>query len=208
MAPPLPESVRGPLRLLLADRGAPEAQALFLTLAGYVDRRVRRQTQARYRDLLGAAEQDEVVAEVLYQLMAGSLAQFRGDSLPELLGFVRSVSDRCLGRAARKRLRERQALDLEGQEEVRSWSGTLPRPDQVVHLVPESPLAAQDEDYLRALLRAGSRADFARATGVSRAAVTQRVQRIKARIEGLSPLEQQAAEGWLHHEARLAATQQ
>jgi hypothetical protein len=202
------ESIQTELRLIAADRTSPEAQALFLTLTGYVDRRVRRITAARYSDLLGAAEQEEVVGEVLYQLMAGSLAQFRGDTLPELLGFVRSISDRCVGRAARKRLRERTALDAEGQDEVRSWSGTMPHPDQAVHFVPASPLSPQDEGYLRALLHAGSRADYARSAGISRAAVTQRVQRIRSRIESLPEREQQAAEGWLHHEARLASARQ
>lgn len=198
------DSIQVELRRIAADRTSPEAQALFLTLTGYVDRRVRRIAGARYSDLLGAAEQEEIVGEVLYQLMAGSLAQFRGDTLPELLGFVRSISDRCVGRAARKRLRERAALDVEGQDAVRAWMGVLPQPDQAVHFAPASPLSAQDEGYLRELLQAGSRAEYARSNGVSRAAVTQRVQRIRSRIESLPEREQQAAEGWLHHEARLA----
>ena len=199
------DGLRTHLRQLLADRTSPEAEALYLTLAGYIERRVRRTAMSRYADLLGPPEIEEAVGEVLLQLMAGSLAQFRGDTLPELLAFVRSICDRCVGRAARKRIKERNALDEQGQQAVRGWNGDVPSPDQAVRMVPESPLSTTDQEYLVALLHAGSRADYAKQNGVSRAAVTQRVQRIRARIEALPSLDQEAAEAWLRHEARKSA---
>jgi hypothetical protein len=201
---PLPEDVRPGLEALLADRNSEEARALFLRLAGYIDGRVGRVVAGRYRDLLGNADQEEVTGEVLFELMNGALAGFRGGSLGELLSYVRRISDRCVWRAAQRRIRERNLLDGEHAETVAAWHGDVPSPDGLVHFVPECPLSEEDEAYLRTLLAAGSRAEMARQANVSRAAVTQRVQRIRRRISALPAREQSAAEAWMRHAAREA----
>ena len=64
--------------------------------------------------------------------------------------------------------------------------------------VAESPLSEADQAYLRQLLAAGSKAELARRAGVSRAAVTQRVQRIRRRVAELAPRERSSHEVWLH----------
>lgn len=196
--------VRRSIRLLLADRHAPEARQLYLGLARYVHGRVQRRCGGRYAGVLGSAEQEELVAEVLYQLMSGALARFEGDTVPSLLAFVRTVTDRTVGHAARARIRERDTLEGEGAAEIEAWSGSLEHQDGAVHLVPRSPFTGEDRAYLEALFAAGSKAELARLHGVSRAAVTQRVQRIRARIDRMQRDEQQRAEAWLEHLARRA----
>ena len=196
--------VRGAIDALLADRHSEEARALYLTLARYIDRRVTGMVRYRYADLLHRAAQEELVGEVLLELMSGSLANFRGQSLPELLAFVRRICERTCWRAAQKRIRERDTLDGPAAEDVRSWNARSVAPDEVVRMVPESPFDAADEAYLLELLDAGSRSEHARRSGVSRAAVTQRVQRIRQRIGAMSAERQEAAEGWLRNQATLA----
>ena len=70
-------------------------------------------------------------------------------------------------------------------------------PDEVVHLVPDCPLSREDADYLTALFASGSRADLARQSGVSRAAVTQRLNRIRTRIDSLPSQQKGAAKAWI-----------
>jgi DNA-directed RNA polymerase specialized sigma24 family protein len=190
------------LRSMLADRHGPEARALLTTLAKYVEGRVRWFGRARGADLFGEAELEEVVGEVILQLVAGSLAQFRGDSLPELLGFVRTVTDRACWRAARKRIDERTALEGDAALVLRERASQPLRADETVLLAPENPLEAKDQEYLMALFHAGSKAEYARRSGVSRAAVTKRVDRIRARIDAMPSGQRQAAEAWLAHAAR------
>lgn len=201
---PLPDDVRPGLEALLADRRSEEARALFGRLAGYIDGRVARVVATRYRDLLGNADQEEITGEVLFELMSGALAAFRGGCLGELLSYVRRISDRCVWRAAHRRIRERDLLDGEHAETVAAWNADLPSPDALVRFVPACPLSPEDEGYLSQLLAAGSRAEMARQANVSRAAVTQRVQRIRRRISALPDPEQAAAEAWMRHAAREA----
>lgn len=201
---PLPEDVRPGLEALMADRNSEEARALFLRLAGYIDGRVGRIASGRYRDLLGNADREEITGEVLFELMNGALAGFRGGSLGELLSYVRRISDRCVWRAAHRRIRERNLLDGEHAATVASWNAEIPSPDALVRFVPACPLAPEDERYLRRLLAAGSRAEMARRANVSRAAVTQRVQRIRRRISALPSRDQSAAEAWMREAAREA----
>ena len=193
------------LRRLLADRHSPEARGLFLTLAGYVDRRTQRVVRSRYDDLLSVAEREEVVSEVLYELLNGALLGFRGETMPELLAYVRRISDRFCWKAAQKRIRERDVLDGPAGEVVRTWFSAPEAPDHGAEVVPPCPLDERDADYLVALLASGSRAELARAQGVSRAAVSQRVQRIKSRISQLSSDEVEDAEVWLRHQAARIA---
>jgi len=205
-APPGPDDidVRRSVRMLLADRHAPEARELYLRLARYAHGRIHHRCSGRYAGVLGSAEQEELVAEVLYQLMSGALARFEGDSLPSLLAFVRTICDRTVGHAARARIRERDTIDSELAEEIEAWNNVPPHPERAVHMVPESPFTDADRQYLIDLFAAGTKAELARMHGVSRAAVTQRVQRIRTRIDRMTPREQNRAEAWVEHIARTA----
>jgi len=195
---------RTQLRHLVADRHTPEARALYELLLKYAHRRVNTVAHTCWRRVFSSSELEEIVSDVLMQLMTGSLANFRGETPAELLGYVRTIADRCLWRAARKRRRESQALEGEGAKAVEGWSATLRNPEEAVKLVPDSPLSETDQAYLRGLLQAGSKVEHARRSGVSRAAVTQRVQRIQARISKLSDEDQMAVDAWLKHTARQA----
>jgi len=195
------QKIRDPLRQLLASRCSPEARALYLKLARFVDLRVQRIVRDRYSDLLSAADREDVVGDVLYLLMSGTLAQFRGQSLPELLGFVRTVTDRNLWRAAQKKIRDRNALTGELAEEIRGWSSAPLRPDQALFSLPQPPISEQDATYLVDLFQVGSQSALARQQGVSRAAVTQRIQRIRRRIQRLSAQDQDTTETWLRSTA-------
>ena len=190
-------SVREQIQALLADRRSPEARAFLLTLLRYVERRVGALRSRRYSDLLGPVDAEEIVAEVGMKLVNGALARFRGHDLPELLAYVRTITDRSTGRLARRRLREVHAS--QDVLDVTSTYATLERPDAEV--VAPCPLGERDQVYLVALLEAGSRAEYARTQGQSRAAVTRMVQRIRERIETLSADEQVAAQVWLEQRA-------
>ncbi len=202
-----PGELQPQLRLLLADRTSPEAAAFFHLLMTYVHKRTIAVSR-HCGNALAASEQEEVVAEVLLQLMQGSLASFRGQSIPELYGFVRTIADRTTWRVIRRKERERRALEGEGADAVEGWQGRLPRPDAEAERVADGPLSDADQDYLRQLLAAGSKAELARRAGVSRAAVTQRVQRIRKRVAELGPQERSSHEVWLQRAAREALMSQ
>lgn len=191
------------LRLLLADRRSPEAAALFQLLMKYVHKRTV-MVSRHCGNALTPCEQEEVVSDVIVQLMQGTLASFRGNSVPELYGFVRTIADRTTWRVIRRKERERDTLRGEAAEAVEGWQGAIPRPDADAERSPDSPLNDRDQVYLRELLSAGSKAELARRAGVSRAAVTQRVQRIRARIAELAPGARSAHEVWLERAAREA----
>lgn len=195
-----PEDLRRQLRALLCDRGSAEARGLFEVLSRYAHRRVAIVSR-HCGQALSESEQEEVVGEILLQLMQGSLATFRGETLPELLGFVRTISDRTTWRTVRRRDRERALLQTDG-EIIEDWTASMPRPDAHLEVRSHSPLPDVDQTYLRALLEAGSKAEYARRSGVSRAAVTQRVQRICSRIAELPAMDRMAHEVWLNQAAR------
>jgi hypothetical protein len=191
--------VREQIQTLLTDRRSPEARAFLLTTLRYVERRVGALRSRRYGDLLGPVDAEEIVADVGMRLLNGALARFRGNDLPELLAYVRTITDRCTGRVARRILRERRAsqdlLDV-----VAARGGGFERPDAEVEA--PCPFTERDQAYLLALLEAGSRAEYARLQGQSRAAVTRMVQRIRERIDALSADQRVAAEVWLDQRAR------
>ena len=195
--------VQGPLRRCIADRRSPEAAALFQVLMQYAHRRTL-VVSRHCGNALTASEQEEVVADVLLQLMQGALAAFRGDSVPELYAFVRIIADRTTWRVIRRKEREVDTLDGDGAEAVEGWQGSLPRPAADADRLADSPLPEKDQEYLLELLRAGSKAELARRSGVSRAAVTQRIQRIRARIDALTPGLRSRHEVWLRRAARDA----
>ena len=197
-----PGEFRRRLRSLLSDRTTVESAALFDLLLRYVHKRVLRVT-SRCGNKLVHSRQEELVGDVLLQLMDGGLARFRGDSLPELLGFVRTIADRATWRAVRGAERERATLEGVDRETLRGWTATLEAPD-AVELDVDTPLDERDQTYLIELLRAGSKAELARRADVSRAAVTQRVNRIRARIDALGSQERMAHQVWMERKAREA----
>jgi DNA-directed RNA polymerase specialized sigma24 family protein len=197
------DAFRERLALVAANRHSPEAAALYKLLFDYCSKRVVR---ISHRSRLSTSEQDEVVGDVLLMLMKGSLASFRGGSLPELLAFVRTITDRATWKVVRSRERERAAMEEADLDDMRSWTGAAPSPADALDLDVDSPLEPKDQQYLLDLLRAGTKAELARRCGVSRAAVTQRVRRILARVEALEPGAQLAHEVWLEHQARVAVS--
>ena len=99
-------------------------------------------------------------------------------------------------------VRERNAVERITDDRDARWTMAQVRaPDASAEVSPESPLPPEDQTYLIALLQAGSKADLARVAGVSRAAVTQRIQRIRDRIDSLAPRQRAAHEAWLGHQA-------
>ena len=198
-------SIRPALEELLSNRHTVEARGLYTTLARYAHRRVERTARRRYNDVLSAPDREELVAEVLYQLMSGALARFQGHSTGELLAFVRTISDRHVNHAAHRRIRERDTLAGEMGDTVRGWVGKEPTPEESIRLVPDCPLSKDAEEYLIALFRSGSRADLARDRGISRAAVTQRLTRIKSRIDSLPHTGKSDAEVWIEELANRSS---
>jgi len=196
---PSRKSIRPQVEALAANRLCPESRALYTTLAKAIHRRVEWRAHTHYSDLLSKTDSEEITADVLLQLISGSLVQFRGHSMGELIAYVRSISDRSLWRFARRRLRERDALAGHAGDAVRAWSAHLPSPEQALAWDPSPFLNEKDTNYLRNLLDAGSRAELARTSGVSRAAVTQRVQRIRARIDALPSAQRDATERWFRN---------
>lgn len=194
-------TLRKQLQGLLANRHSPEAKALYLKLARYIHHRVRSVAQYAASDLLSSTELDEIVADILLQLMTASLAQFRGDSIAELMGFVRTITDRYMWRMIRKRIAEKRFLQETLADVVQS---TVPvgSSHPPVDWVPDNPLSPQDEAYLRGLLAAGSMAEYARQKQVSRAAVTQRIARIRKRVRTQHPKNPLALDAWLAYAAK------
>lgn len=197
------DAFREQLARVVADRHSPEAAALYHQLFEYARKRVIR---ISHRSKLSTSEQEEVVGDVLLMLMKGSLASFRGGSLPELFGFVRTITDRATWKVVRGRERERAAMEAADLEDMKSWTGAAPKAADLLDLGVDSPLDAKDQQYLTDLLRAGTKAELARKFGVSRAAVTQRVRRILTRVETLDMGGRQAHEAWLNRQARIAVS--
>lgn len=204
---PTHTDIREPLEQLLSDRGSAEAMALYTTLARYIHRRVMRLCSGRHAGLFGTFEHEELVGEVLLHCMNGALCRFQGRLIPELLAYVRTLTDRTVGHSARRRIRERDTLEGQAREVVADWQGTAAAPDQGVELDHGNPLNQEDASYLYALFSAGSQANLARRSGVSRAAVTQRVQRIRSRIRSMAPDQQLEVEGWARSRALALAAQ-
>lgn len=199
--------VRKHLRLLLANRRSVEARELFELITRYTHRRVGN-VNRHCGVALSPSEQEEVVADALLQLLQGSLATFRGKTVPELLGFVRTIADRTTWRTIRRRDRERALLQTEATSLVEEWNARLPAPDVFGERDMDSPLSDADQQYLEKLLRAGSKAELARRAGVSRAAVTQRVQRIRGRVSELSANLRMQHEVWLSQAARRVVAEE
>lgn len=180
------------LQILLASRNSPESRAFFQRILEYVDARVIWVWKARCQDVVGNGEREEVVGQVMVELLSGAIARFRGETLKELLAYIRRITDRTLLHRARGRLRERRL----GESNEIDWQARSPDPSDFELEVTENPLPEADQLYLLELARAGSMAEHARRLEVSRAAVTLRIQRIRSRIEAMAPGDQASVEGW------------
>jgi hypothetical protein len=195
------EALRRQIRHLCADRRDAESASFFEAIAASAHRRVL--GLARRTGALTDAEAEEIVGEVLHQLMRGALAGFKGETVPELLAFLRTVTDRVTWRALRRSRRATAVAAMVADEPERVF-GHLPAPDRGAERHHHTPLAVSDRAYLEALLDAGSKAEHARRSGVSRAAVTQRVQRIQDRVAALADGERARHEAWLVQAAHEA----
>lgn len=191
--PPLQETIAA----LVAGEQNAATRALYETLHRSIRGRVSYRVRARYSDLLSRADQEDLISEVECQLLLGALRTFRGTSRGELLGFARTITDRQIWRSVQRRLRERRLLEAECAEAVIDWSSRVAPPDQSLIAVPDSPLAPADTQYLLGLIQAGSQAAFAREQQVSRAAVTQRLHRIRGRISHMSAQDQETTQCWM-----------
>lgn len=190
------------IQALLADRRAPESQTFLVEILSFVERRARFRWRARYQDLLSESEIEEVVAEVATDLVLSGLARFRGESHGELWAFVRTATDRTVSRRAARRITERAALEHETSDWVR-MSGTISAPpEQLGDYGRGIALSDRDQRWLQELLLAGSQVALSRSQGVSRAAVSQRLQRLQARIAALPRRDRDAVQVWLRHQAR------
>ena len=190
------------LRSLLADRNSLEARAFYEKILAYAGRRAHGMRRSCYNDLLTIDEIDEAVGEVLRRLITGALASFKGETLNELFAFVRTITDRVVWRVARKKLRERTALEGDAGEMALGWHTASSQREITIEVIPDVPLSETDQEFLRALVAAESKVEYSRRHGVSRAAVTQRVQRIRKRIAQLEPMQQGTVDAWLRIEAR------
>ena len=189
--------LRVALAALLAGAATPAAAALYTTLHQSIRRRVSYCARHRYGDLLTRADQEDLVSEIACRLVFGALHIFRGTTDKELRAFVRTVTDRQIWRLVQQKLRERRMLKEHGPQAARDWSGAVPAPESALIAIPASPLSPTDTAYLLGLVAAGSQAAYARELQVSRAAVTQRLHRIRRRIAALTETERDTAQSWM-----------
>jgi len=194
------------IRQLLVHRHSPEALELYTLIMKYAHRRIIHVTRGSTADKMTVAEVEDLVSDVMLQLINGSLAQFRGNTIPELLGFVRTITDRRVWRDRTKRIKSYEMLrTLKADREQRPrHADTLLEIHYDFNV--DTPLSADDKTYLTALIEAGSKAEYARRHSLSRAAVTQRVKRIVRRIETFTENEQMAVQSWMQKVARTAIT--
>ena len=197
-------SIQENIRHLMINRHSPEAMELYMLLMKYTHKRVLYITKTCGSDRLTYPEIEDLVSDVMLQLINGSLAQFRGSTIPELIAFVRTVTDRRIWRTRTKRIKDRELLNRIRSTREDALATTIDSPDDLVEFEPETPLNQEDEKYLEALIRAGSKAEYARQNDISRAAVTQRVKRIVKRIESFTQADQMAVESWMNRMARNA----
>lgn len=192
------------IRQLLVHRHSAEAMELYTLIMKYTHKRVLHVTSGSTAYKMTKAEVEDLVSDVMLQLINGSLAQFRGESIPELLGFVRTVTDRRVWRDRTKRIKGYEMLRTLKADRQQQVKHTTMGCDPLYDFEVETPLSPEDKGYLTELIEAGSKAEFARRNELSRAAVTQRVKRIVRRIETFTEQEQMAVQSWMQRAARTA----
>ncbi len=196
------EDLQRNIRHILANRHSADARAFWETLLKEIERRVRYVQQSRWSDVLRSTETEELVGDVLFDLMQGGLARFRGESIGELYAFIRTICERKVARAAQKRIRERKHVDYKA--DLTFDDRTVPAKAEASEIQGwevNSPLPTKDQAYLTELLKAGSKAELARRKGVSRAAVTQRIQRIHVKLQELGEQARLEHRTWLQRQA-------
>lgn len=196
------EDLQRNLRHILANRHSAEARGFWETLLKEIERRVKNAQYNRWSDVLRSTETEELVGDVLFDLMQGGLARFRGESIGELYAFIRTICERKVARAAQKRIRERKHVDFKA--DLTFDDRTVPAKAEVSEgpgWKVDSPLPTKDQTYLTELLQAGSKAELARRKGVSRAAVTQRIQRIHVKLQELGEQARLEHRSWLQRQA-------
>ena len=131
--------------------------------------------------------------------------------MPELLGFVRTVTDRTTWRNDSSPGPRAQPASLRTRLSSRRTGrcAYVPPPDHEQRAGGGLATVARRPGLPpSSLLKAGSKAELARRAGVSRAAVTQRVQRIRNRVADLTADAQMRHEVWLSQAARRVVTEE
>ena len=121
----------------------------------YAHRRVIHVTSGSTADRMTAAEVEDLVSDVMLQLINGSLAQFRGDSIPELLGFIRTVTDRRVWRDRTKRIKSHEMMRSLKAERERHPKHTPMVQEERYDFDADTPLSDEDQTYLTGLIEAG-----------------------------------------------------
>ena len=203
-------SIQDDIAAILSGVQTAQSRALCVLIVEVIRKRSHYRSCCRYRDLVSADDLEDLNSEIMLVLLNGTLQAFRGRSHGELICFLRTIVDRHLWRLAQRRIRERELLNTETKALVESWSGTFMTPEQALVTIPESPLQEADTSYLLGLIQAGSQAAYARQQAVSRAAVTQRIQRIRKRIQALKEADQTTMRIWMsqriQHRMHMQAT--
>ena len=138
-------------------------------------------------------------------LLLDALFKFRGQHIGALISFVRTITDRHIWHTAQRRIREKKQHAEHMAAVIHDAPSTSPDPEATLIAIPSCPLDSTDTNYLPGLIRAGSQANYARQQSVSRAAVTQRLKRIRARVHRLTPAEQHAVRHWIHQQTAKMA---
>jgi hypothetical protein len=203
-------SLQDDIAAILSGAQTAPSRALCVLIVEVIRKRSHYRSCCRYRDLISTDDLEDLNSEIMLVLLNGTLQAFRGRSQGELICFLRTIVDRHLWRLAQRRIRERELLNTETKALVESWSGTFMTPDQALVAIPESPLPEADTSYLLGLIQAGSQAAYARQQAVSRAAVTQRIKRIRKRVQALGEADQTTVHAWMcqriQHRMHVQAT--
>lgn len=179
------------------------------TVAKWGLKEVRSAWRARYADLLSPQEVEELSGDVLSELLWRSLGRFRGHTGNELYVYVRTMCHRAVGRAARRKVLDRQSIQKLQSEAPPDDPPLLGRPEAppLVRLRGEGgelAISATDREYLEALLRVGGKMSaLAEQRGVTRSSVTKMVQRILSRLDALEPDQREQVGVWAERVLQL-----
>ena len=89
--------VQEQLRALAVNRRSCESTAFLLEILHFVIARVQAQRRHLYADLLGAAEAVRAAGGQALDLSTPGLHSFRGETMAELMAYVRTAADRTPG---------------------------------------------------------------------------------------------------------------
>ena len=172
---------------------------------------VRSAWRSRYVDLLTAEEVEELSGDVLSELLWRSLQRFRGTTGNELYVYVRTMCRRAVGRAARRKILDRESIRTmvgEAPPDRPPLLGrpAVPPPVRLRNELGELPISPSDQEYLAALLGVGGKLSaLAEQRGVTRSSVTKMVQRILGRLDTLDPHQREQVGEWAQRVLQLQA---